>query len=219
MDEDLKHQLEDYEANMESQLNLIYSTPITDGGAFPMSASQVDKITFLQDQIDETQEILDFGDDEDDALLLKYMGNIKPQVIIPKGRKNSDETYVLGLCDEVLGQISLRQYTFNFLVGDTGRKLPVDAYYPALDLVIEYHERQHTEKVPFFDKKKTVSGVTRGEQRRIYDERRRTILPRYGISLVVISYTDFGKSRKLKRDPQKDKVVIANILAKYINKR
>ncbi|WP_309751901.1 hypothetical protein [Novosphingobium sp.] len=45
--------------------------------------------------------------------------------------------------------------------------LPVDAWYPELALVIEYRERQHSEAVKFFDQRETVSGVGRGEQRRI----------------------------------------------------
>ena len=57
-------------------------------------------------------------------------------------RKNSDEHYVLDLCDEILGLKASRQQTFDFLRGDgkPGKKLPVDAYYPNLKLVVEYKE-------------------------------------------------------------------------------
>lgn len=65
-------------------------------------------------------------------------------------RQNSDEYYVIGLCNEVLGQTALQQHRFEFLRGDTGRKLPVDAYYEQLNLVVEYCETQHTEAAPFF---------------------------------------------------------------------
>jgi len=90
-------------------------------------------------------------------------------------RQNSDEAYVLDLCDEILGQKASRQHKFDFLKGDSGRKLPVDGYYEELNLAIEYRERQHSEPVSHFDKphKMTVSGVHRGEQRKIYDQRRR----------------------------------------------
>lgn len=128
------------------------------------------------------------------------------------GRKNSDEHYVINLCDKVLGMAALRQYRFDFLKGDSGRTLPVDAYYPTLNLVIEYHESQHTESTPFFDRRKTVSGVSRGEQRRIYDRRRQEMLPLHGIKLVIISYTDFGLSKKLVRDNIHDLNVVRNVL-------
>lgn len=82
-------------------------------------------------------------------------------------RSNSDESYVIDLCDEILKQMAFRQHRFDFLRGDSGAKLPVDAYYPSLNLVIEFKERQHTEEVKLFDKRQTVSGVGRGEQRRI----------------------------------------------------
>src|SRR5688500_16258444 len=78
--------------------------------------------------------------------------------------KHRDETYILDLCDELLGMKSVRQHTFEFLRGDGGRKLPVDGYYPSINLVVEYRERQHFESVALFDKRKTVSGVSRAEQ-------------------------------------------------------
>lgn len=98
---------------------------------------------------------------------------------------------MLGLCDRALGLRHCPQHTFEFLVGDKGTRLPVDAYYEKLRLVVEYRERQHSEKVPFFDRKLTVSGVPRGDQRRLYDQRRREILPKYGIALVEFNYNDF----------------------------
>jgi hypothetical protein len=82
-------------------------------------------------------------------------------------RTLSDESYVIDLCDEVLGEAALRQHRFDYLRGDArpggqGVRLPVDAYYPALELVVEYRERQHTESIPFMDRRMTVSGVDRG---------------------------------------------------------
>ena len=134
---------------------------------------------------------------------------------MPATRKNSDESYVIDLCDESLGITAKRQHRFDFLRGDSGTCLPVDAYYPSLNLVVEYHERQHSESVPLFDKRMTVSGVTRGEQRRLYDLRREQVLPEHGIKLVVISYKDFGSSKTLKRDKANDIRIVKNILAEF----
>ena len=134
-----------------------------------------------------------------------------------KGRRNnSDEHYVIDLCDEVLGAKGSRQAKFDFLRGDKGHRLPVDAYYENKNLVVEYYERQHTEAVKLFDNKMTASGVTRDVQRRIYDERRKTEFPKHGIDLVVISYTDFGSSKKLKRDRERDLAVVRKILKPYL---
>lgn len=85
----------------------------------------------------------------------------KFQEYVKKG-KARDEDYVIDLCDEALGLTASRQHRFDFLRGDgnPGVKLPVDAYYEKKKLVVEYYEKQHTEAVPFFDKKKTVSGVS-----------------------------------------------------------
>lgn len=141
------------------------------------------------------------------------------QAIKPNnGRADSDEYYVLDLCDEVLGVKGDRQHRFPFLKGDAGTSLPVDIYYQGLHLVVEYRELQHSENVPFFDNKETVSGVSRGEQRRIYDERRREVLPKYGIEVVEINYCDlaFGNTKKLLRNKERDLMVIRNRLKKYI---
>ena len=136
-----------------------------------------------------------------------------------KKKKDRDEDYVINLCDEILGKTASRQHRFDFLKGDAGTKLPVDAYYASKNLVVEYNEKQHTEAVDFFDKKKTVSGVSRGEQRRIYDERRKEVLPQYGITLVTISYDDFEydnkkrilRNKKLDLEIVKKKLIEAGI--------
>lgn len=133
------------------------------------------------------------------------------------GRKDSDEYYVIDLCDEVLGKKAERQKTFDFLKGDKGHKLPVDAYYPDLKLAIEYHERQHSEEVAFFDRRMTVSGVSRGEQRKIYDARRAEVLPQHGIELIVISFSDFGTKKKLERKRLRDIEIVREKLKAFVN--
>lgn len=138
----------------------------------------------------------------------------------------SDEAYVINLCDEALGRKASRQHCFPFLLGDGNnpKPLPVDAYYEDLKLVVEYYELQHTEEVPFFDKpdKLTVSGVSRGEQRKIYDQRRRDVLPQHGIALVIITYSDLcyeeSKSKRLVRNHDDDLKVVREKLAGYLTR-
>ncbi len=148
---------------------------------------------------------------------------------IPKktsNKRDSDENYVIDLCDEVLQLEASRQHKFDFLLGDIGqngksRKLPVDSYYNELDLVVEYRERQHTESVIHFDKpdKITISGVNRGEQRKIYDQRRREVLPKSGIQLIEISYDDFNydRQKRIIRDRSNDLDVVKSKLKKIKN--
>lgn len=135
---------------------------------------------------------------------------------------NRDEHYVLDICDAVLGLKASRQHCFPFLTGDPDRHgrqkpLPVDGFYPALGLVVEYHERQHRERVGFFDDKPTVSGVSRGEQRRRYDERRAEVLPRHGYSLVVLEVHEFAhdRAKRLLRLPQ-DEAIVRQRLQSFI---
>jgi hypothetical protein len=137
------------------------------------------------------------------------------------GRKDSDEFYIIDLCDKILGLTGERQKKFDFLLGDAnaqGRKakLPIDVYYESLNLAIEFNEQQHTKTVKHFDKPNvmTVSGVHRGEQRRIYDERKKELLLKNGIQLLHISYDMFECTRngKLIRNKKKDEEVVRGIL-------
>lgn len=135
-------------------------------------------------------------------------------------RTESDEHYVLDLCDEMLGQTASRQHRFDWLRGDpsakTGRAamLPVDGYWESFGLVVEFHEMQHTESVAFFDKpdRMTVSGVHRGEQRAKYDARRRELIPAHGLTLVIIDVTEFEyrgtKRKRIVRNHERDRALV-----------
>ena len=118
-------------------------------------------------------------------------------------RRSRDEDYIINLCDKVLRRQARRQHRFEFLRGDTGVRLPCDAFYPTLGLVVEYRELQHTEGVLLWDSRTTVSGITRREQRARYDQRRREILPLHGITLVELNFSEFGhgSNKRLLRIP------------------
>jgi len=135
-----------------------------------------------------------------------------------RGKSSSDEHWVIDLCDHVLNRTAIRQHRFPFLRGDPGPSgasvsLPVDAFYPDLSLVVEYNERQHSTAVPFFDKRATISGVSRSEQRRRYDQRRREVLPKHGLRLIVFDYSEFDCERRgrLIRDADAYSVIEARL--------
>lgn len=153
--------------------------------------------------------------------------SIKRKTDAKTAKLSKDEHYVLDLCDKVLRLRCSRQHKFDFLLGDlnakgTASKLPVDGYYEQLKLAVEYRELQHTEAVKFFDKpdRLTISGVHRGDQRKIYDERRRNILPKNGIKLIEISYLDFNhdKRKRIIRELTGDTEVIKIKLHAYLKK-
>ncbi len=138
------------------------------------------------------------------------------------GRESSDEYYVLDLCDEVLGERGLRQHRFDWLLGDPGKsgrrvRLPVDGYWPAASIVVEYRELQHGRPVPHFDKldRLTVSGVHRGLQRVIYDARRDELIPSHGIRLVVITPAelDANSRGRLMRTRGSDLAAVRQVFA------
>ena len=116
-----------------------------------------------------------------------------------------------------------RQHRFPWLKGDPGKSgqraaLPVDAYYPNAKLVVEYRERQHFEANKHFDKPDvlTVSGVHRGEQRRIYDHRRETEIPAHGLRLVIVTPVDLDSDSRgrLRRSERADREQIEVLLGR-----
>ncbi|WP_077487833.1 hypothetical protein [Sinomonas mesophila] len=141
------------------------------------------------------------------------------------GRPESDEHYVLDLCDKILGASGRRQATFDWLRGDPspsrplGTKLPVDGFWPGLELVVEFQEEQHSKPSPFFDRRQTVSGIGRGEQRRLYDERKSLLIRENGLRLVVIDKSAFViRSKRIMRDPGRDCAVVRQHLSNYANR-
>ena len=136
---------------------------------------------------------------------------------------SADEKYILDLCDVVLGTVASRQHKFDFLMGDpnhNGRRqrLPVDAYYPSFNLVIEYREKQHSEPIKIMDRRATISGCSRGEQRKRYDEFRRQVLPRHGITVIELDYSMFAHDRRkrLRRDRLADEATIRLKLGAFL---
>lgn len=139
--------------------------------------------------------------------------------------RRRDETYALDLCDQVLGSHSVREAKFDWLLGDPGRsgrcrKLPVDAYWPELSLVVEFWESQHEQPVPFFDKpdQVTVSGVPRAAQRALYDQRRLELIPQHNLSVVVIRKSELvcTPSGRLIYAQIKDMATIRGKLEKFV---
>ena len=140
-------------------------------------------------------------------------------------RENSDEFYILNLCDELLKEKASRKHTFSFLFGDmhkkgkTRTKLPLAAFYEEANLVIEFSEKQnktkeHLEKLDVM----TVSGITRGEQIIKYNKRRKDVLEKKDINLIEIDYSLFECDNKynLSREKDKDVRLLKNILKQYI---
>ncbi|PCJ01167.1 MAG: hypothetical protein COB15_01655 [Flavobacteriales bacterium] len=137
-------------------------------------------------------------------------------------RVNSDEYYLIGLCNELLNQEAAHQYTFKFLLGDyhkdgeTRTALPVDAYYTKLKMVIELFEVEDTTSLE--EEKNTISGVKRSEQRKKYAQRKVEFLENKGIHLVEIGYNEFecDKENKLVRNKEADVKILQEILKEYL---
>jgi diadenosine tetraphosphate (Ap4A) HIT family hydrolase len=135
-------------------------------------------------------------------------------------RTESDEKYILDLVAEVLAEPDYRwQHRFPTLLGDPGqdgqrRPLPVDGYFPRHRLIVEYWEKQHSAPVPLMDEGLTISGVSRGDQRRIYDRRRQAWAAANGLRLVILDYRGFETDQRgrLLRQPEHDRCIVAKAL-------
>ncbi|WP_052158192.1 hypothetical protein [Lacinutrix jangbogonensis] len=140
-------------------------------------------------------------------------------------RENSDEFYILDLCDELLKEKASRKHTFDSLLGDmhkkgkTRTKLPLAAFYEDANLVIEFLEKQNKsglqlEKLDVM----TVSGITRAEQIIRYNKRRRDVLQKKDINLIEIDYSLFecDNKKNLSRDKGKDVLLLRKILKQFV---
>ena len=148
----------------------------------------------------------------------------KKQLAIDK-RVNNDENYIINLCNDLLKDTASRQHRFPFLLGDFHRdkksrtKLPVDAYYQNLNLVLEYRIKQ-PEEIASLDKQtsKTISGVSLDEQRKIYNQRRKEVLLRKEINLIEINYYafEYDSEFNIVRDKEKDTEILKGILSEFL---
>ncbi len=135
-------------------------------------------------------------------------------------RSESDEKYILDLVAEILAEPDYRwQHRFPTLLGDPGkdgkrRPLPVDGFFPRHKLIVEYWEPQHSAPVPIMDEGMTVSGVSRGDQRRLYDRRRQTWARANGLRLVILDHRGFETDAqgKLQRNRSQDRQTVAAAL-------
>ena len=133
-------------------------------------------------------------------------------------RENSDEAYVIALVADLVGEEAVNGHRFDWLRGDAGTTLPVDAYFPEHDMVLEYRERQHlAERADTFglwDRKSTVSGVSRRVQRARYDKLREDLIPQHGILLLVVNADDLahGPRGRLLRTLEADRATLRRLL-------
>ena len=135
-------------------------------------------------------------------------------------RTESDEKYILDLVAEILAEPDYRwQHRFPTLLGDPGQDgrrhpLPVDGYFPRHRLIVEYWEKQHSAPVPIMDEGMTISGVSRGHQRRIYDQRRQAWAKTNGLRFVILDHRGFETDQygRLRRESSRDRQAIATAL-------
>ena len=127
-------------------------------------------------------------------------------------------TYVITLLAEILEEEPEREKRFDWAVGDpspkTGRsvRLPFDAVWESRALIIEVDEDQHRRATPFFDKPEriTVSGVHRGEQRALYDGRKRAAAQANGYRVVEIPWDRLPHPNR--RDRAADTLMLVDLL-------
>jgi len=157
------------------------------------------------------------------SLPYKQEENQAPQH--PRTKAQNDESYIIDLCDQVLEQNAYRKKKFDFLLGDvhkdgeTKTNIPVDAYYEDLKLAILYQQNwtANIENPNAQDKKQTISGMSRAEQRKRYYNRKVLSLPKHDIEVISISYSDFScdADSKIIRDEESD----LRVIQKYLSHR
>ena len=143
-----------------------------------------------------------------------------------KAKTINDEAYIMNICDELLLQTSVRQFTFENLLGDYHKDgesrtaLPLDAYYEEKKLVIELINKRSPAPKKGIDKgkRRTVSGVNRQEQRLKYQLRKQEFLKKEELNLVEFDYASFevDEDLQLVRDENKVKTVLQKLLKAFL---
>lgn len=146
-----------------------------------------------------------------------YRVSEKPKYV----KEESDEYYLIGLCNAFLDSKASHQHTFDELVGDLHKdgksrtSLPIDAYYEDLNIAIELTEKAFPED-DVYDRpeKKTISGVNRAAQRKRYTKIKKDYLAKNNIHLIEVDYNLFtlDSRYRLVRDLEKDTKIINNTL-------
>lgn len=109
------------------------------------------------------------------------MGNNKAKIF----RNNEQKAIELVTSILKAKEVQKNKGAFDWLRGDKGTKLRVDAYFPKQDLVLEYHGAQH-----FLPNKLMDRRPGRAEQRRKYTELRKKLIPLHGLKLLEIRYDE-----------------------------
>lgn len=100
--------------------------------------------------------------------------------------RRNGEKRCIDMAEKLLGEKAIRdQGVFDWLRGDKGTKLRVDAYFHKNKVVIEYHGKQHDIPNRLMDRR-----PGRRNQRLRYDKLRRRLIPQHGFHFVEVSWND-----------------------------
>jgi len=138
-------------------------------------------------------------------------------------KSQSDEHYLTNHCDDLLGVPALRNFKFNFILGNyhkdgkTRSALPVSAYYPEHNLVIEYIVPEGAISIDH-PKRQTSEGTKRAELMGIYAERKKRGLQEKGVNFVEVPYASFtmDENGDLVREEEKDLAVLKAYLKGFL---
>jgi hypothetical protein len=134
--------------------------------------------------------------------------------------KNSDEFYLVNICDELLEQKASRKHTFDTLVGNLHKKgkgrtkLPLDAYYKDLKLVIEFFEKEKDESTLDETAKARIAQI------KYYDQIKKKSILKKEMRLMPIKYASFecDEDGKLIRNIENDTMILKGMLKDFIGK-
>jgi len=117
-----------------------------------------------------------------------------------------NETLCIKLFSQLLNEKPIKgKGVFDFLRGDKGTRLPVDAFFPKHNLAVEYMGEQH-----YLDNKMMNQKPGRKEQRKKYDLLRETLIPQHGFKLIQIKYDEPLTLEHIKRKIQEASISKAN---------
>lgn len=96
------------------------------------------------------------------------------------------------------------QKRFDFIRGDKGTMLPLDAWFPEYNFVLEYMGKQHFIGVKHFDRR-----PGRNKQRKRYDSLKREMLQKHKIGLIYFRHDEEINEENVKKKLREHNIMVA----------
>lgn len=129
--------------------------------------------------------------DYDLSRRVTYRQKLKRKYNIPNRFGGKTQKLIQGYAEEFYSMKCISEYRFDWLISDKGYVMPVDMYFPELNLIIEYNGQQHYFPVDFGCGEEIACARYEAQRRR--DKLKYKLIEKHGFNLLIVPYS-YSKS-------------------------